>query len=136
MVTAWIDGPKVIFTVRHSASASLKSTFFVRMAYGSAALKAVFHVGQNSANLKALAIIRHSVTKSLPAELVVRHASSIEFKGITIIRHSTSTILKAILVVRHTAVSLSLRAEFRVTVEGWEMQGLSAGVYEALGVIS
>ena len=150
MATAWIDGPKVILIVRHSATTILKgistvrhtasplsldAEFVVNQSNASATLKCIIDVNQSnaSATLKGITIIRHEVTKGLFTKFEVTHSE--ELKGLFIVRHSASVTLKGISVIRHPD-NLALRAEFRITVEGWEMQGLSAAVYRDLGVIS
>ena len=59
-----------------------------------------------------------------------------DLTGIATIRHSGTGEIFSKVTIRHSGTTDDLRAEARVTVEGWEMQGLTATVYRDLGVIS
>jgi len=159
MPTVWVDGPKVIlvvahfeqlgaefhigqdsealqgiFIVRHSTSATLKGVVIINPVESLKGILIVRNI--SSADFKGYCTVRQTATLGLPAEFIVRHSDSATLKGISSIRHSSSTTLKGLCIVRHMASPLSLTSEFRVTVEGWEMQGLDAGVYRDLGIIS
>jgi len=134
---------KAVFTVSRSASANLYAKFTT----------------QATADLAGTFIVRHAAAKDLYAKfelaqweelkgiLIARNSSSVALKGISVIRHtatrdfyakfgSVSTAqLKAFFVVRCCSFE-EIAAEFRVTFEGWVMQGINAEVLEVLGIIT
>lgn len=87
----------------------------------------------SSNTLFAKGIIRHTATKDLFADGGIAHFEQLFAKGI--IRHASSNTLFGKGIIRHST-DIILRAEGRITAEGWAMQGLTAGVYRDLGVIS
>jgi len=111
---------KSLLTVRHSDSTALKGEFYVLTTKtGSEDLQAELLLRQLTSDLKG--IFSAQSTANLKGLFIVRHVSSAALKGIATIRHPDTEILSA---------------EFRVSIEGWEMQGLDASVYRDLGVIS
>ena len=152
MPTVDIDGPKGILVVAHYEG--LKGIMVINQV---ADLDASFDVGQNSASLKAIFLPRYAASTNLKGIMVINQVADLkailqitqwndmkavfvvnqheDLKGIMTIRHSTSSTVFAKATIRHPDTE-GLSAEFRITIEGWEMQGLTAGVYRDLGVIS
>jgi len=111
---------KSLLTIRHPSSENLNAEVYV------------LSTKTGSVDLEAEVTLRQ-LTRDLQAEFTSQATTTL--KGIMSIRHSASVTEKAIFVVRHPDTG-TLSAEFRITIEGWEMQGLTAGVYRDLGVIS
>lgn len=145
MVTTFIDyfakfevgqGSEDLFaelTVRQPGTADLFATFTLKT--GQENLFAELMVRQEtSVDLFNYFVVRQTGT---PAELFAYFEAQVtkDLKGIFIARQTGTANLFAEIVIRHPD-ELDLAAEFRVTVEGWEMQGVSAELYKTLGVLS
>ena len=120
--------------VRQETSVDLFNYFVVRQT-DTANLFAEITVRQEtSVDLFNYFVVRQTGT---PAELFAYFEAQVtkDLKGIFIARQTGTANLFAEIVIRHPD-ELDLAAEFRVTVEGWEMQGVSAELYKTLGVLS
>ena len=158
MVTTFIDyfakfevgqGSEDLFaelTVRQPGTADLFATFTLKT--GQENLFATFTLKTGQENLFAELMVRQETSVDLfnyfvvrqtgtPAELFAYFEAQVtkDLKGIFIARHTGTANLFSEIVIRHPD-QLDLSAEFRVTVEGWEMQGVSAELYKTLGVLS
>jgi len=146
---------KGISIVRYIATQDLYAVF---EAQGAAYLYAKFTT-QAAADLAGIFIVRHTATKDLYAKFEL--AQWEELRGILVTRHTTTKDLYGKLEVRHTATKHlyakfesqataqlkgffvvrccnfeEIAAGFRVTFEGWVMQGINAEVLEVLGIIT